>query len=36
MRDLLWALIGLAWLVWKAPGVKGHEKLRETYAITYR
>jgi hypothetical protein len=36
MRDLLWALIGLAWLVWKAPTVTGHEKLRETYAITYR
>ena len=36
MRDLLWALIGLAWLVWRAPGVTGHEKLRETYAITYR
>jgi len=34
MRDLLWALIGLAWLVWKAPGVMGNDKLRETYAMT--
>jgi hypothetical protein len=34
MRDLLWALIGLAWLVWKAPGATGHENLQETYAIT--
>jgi hypothetical protein len=34
MRDLLWALIGLAWLVWRSPGVTGQERLKETYAIT--
>jgi hypothetical protein len=34
LRDLLWALIGLAWLVWRSPGVTGHEPLKETYGIT--
>ena len=34
MRDLLWALIGLAWFVWKDPGVKRRENLHETYAMT--
>ena len=34
MRDLLWALIGLAWLVWRSPDVTGRERLKETYAIT--
>jgi hypothetical protein len=34
MRDLLWALIGLVWLVWKAPGVTGNQKLSEMHAVT--
>jgi hypothetical protein len=34
IRDLLWALIGLAWLVWRSAGVTGQERLKETYAIT--
>jgi len=35
IRDLLWALIGLAWLFWRGRGVRSHEQLQETYAITY-
>ena len=34
MRDLLWALIGLVWLVWKTPGVTGNQKLSEMHAVT--
>lgn len=34
MRDLLWALTGLAWLVWRSPGVTGHEQLKKTNEIT--
>lgn len=34
MRDLLWALIGLAWLAWRSSGVTGHEQPKETYEIT--
>jgi glycosyltransferase 2 family protein len=34
MRDLLWALTGLGWLVWRSPGVTGHEPLKERYEIT--